>query len=363
MMTRKHFLKMAGAGALALAGAPLVGCKSQEDAPSRGNDTTNWAWMGGGAPDGTSWAEQFGTMRAAGIEGVLLGEEDPSVLRTVAPIARKEGLELHVWHVTMRSGAYLEAHPDWYAVNRKGVSTAEDPPYVDYYRFLSPCLSAVRDALATEVSTLAQIDGVAGIQLDYIRFPDVILPSVLQPKYGLDQDREFPRFDYGYHPACRAQFEEQTGKDPLTLKDPAADDEWLQFRYDQITQVVRRLATAVHDHDKMISAAVFPTPDIARRLVRQEWASWPLDAVMPMVYHNFYEEEVPWIETAVREGVSALDPETPLYSGLYIPELPPDQLVEAVRHARAGGARGVALFSVGSMTDAHWEMLSTVLSA
>ena len=113
----------------------------------------------------------------------------------------------------------------------------------------------------------------------------------------------------------------------------------------------------------MISAAVFPTPDIARRLVRQEWASWPLDAVMPMVYHNFYEKEVPWIETAVREGVSALDPQTPLYSGLYIPELPPDQLVEAVRRARAGGARGIALFSVGSMTDAHWKMLSTVLPA
>ena len=86
MMTRTHFLKMAGAGALALAGAPFVGCKARDDQP-RGNDTKNWAWMGGGAPAGTSWAEQFGTMRAAGIDGVLLGVDDPMFFQTYAEVA------------------------------------------------------------------------------------------------------------------------------------------------------------------------------------------------------------------------------------------------------------------------------------
>jgi len=356
MMTRKRFLKMVGAGTVALAGGTLFGCGEE------GEEMKNWAWMGG-KPEDTTWAERFATMSTAGIDCVLLGEEDPSVLRDVAPIARDEGLELHVWHVTMRSSEYLETHPDWYAVNRKGVSTAEDPPYVDYYRFMSPCVSAVRDAVAKEVDALAQIEGVSGIHLDYIRFPDVILPSAIQPKYDLDQDREMPRFDYGYHEACRAQFKEQTGTDPMDLDDPSSNEEWLQFRHDQITQVVSRLATVVHDHDKMISAAVFPTPNIARRLVRQDWPSWPLDAVMPMVYHNFYEKEVPWIETAVRNGVAALGPETPLYSGLYVPELSPDQLVAAAEHARAGGAGGVTLFNVGNMTDTHWEKVSGVLSA
>ena len=84
---------------------------------------------------------------------------------------------------------------------------------------------------------------------------------------------------------------------------------------------------------------------------------------MPMVHHNFYEEEVSWIETAVRDGVTALDPGTPLYSGLFVPELSPDQLVAAVERARAGGAGGIALFNVGNVTDTHWEKVSGVLSA
>ena len=79
--------------------------------------------------------------------------------------------------------------------------------------------------------------------------------------------------------------------------------------------------------------------------------------------YNFYEEEVSWIETAVRDGATALDLGTPLYGGLFVPELSPDQLVTAVERARAGGASGIALFNVGDMTDAHWTKVSGVLSA
>ncbi|PSQ61839.1 MAG: hypothetical protein BRD27_02850 [Bacteroidetes bacterium QH_10_64_19] len=39
--------------------------------------------------------------------------------------------------------------------------------------------------------------------------------------------------------------------------------------------------------------------------------------------YNFYEEEVSWIETTVRDGVTALDPGTPLYGGLSSPSCRP----------------------------------------
>ena len=67
---------------------------------------------------------------------------------------------------------------------------------------------------------------------------------------------------------------------------------------------VRELADAVHGHGKPITAAVFPTPAIARRLVRQAWDEWPLDRVFPMLYHSFYLEDIPWIGDGVREGMS-----------------------------------------------------------
>jgi hypothetical protein len=86
-------------------------------------------------------------------------------------------------------------------------------------------------------------------------------------------------------------------------------------------------------------------------------------AIEFLAAYNFYEKKVLWIETAVRDGVTALDLGTPLYGSLFVPELSPDQLVTAVERARAGGASGIALFNVGNMTDAHWTKVSGILSA
>lgn len=364
MMNRKHFLKVMGTGLAGVAaGSALSACGGSDSGAGSGGFQKHWAWMRGNLNEGETWQSLFATMKEAGIDGLLLQQEDPQTLREdVVPAAQAVGLDLHIWIQTMMRGENVEAHPDWYAVNRNGVSTAEDPPYVDYYHFMSPCVEDVRDYLANHVDTLAQIDGVQGVHLDYIRFPDVILPITLQPQYDLVQDQEYPEFDYGYHPACRAQFENATGTDPMELDNPPANAEWVQFRYDQITQVVNRLAEVVHGHGKMVTAAVFPTPDIARRLVRQNWPAWPLDAVMPMMYHNFYDEPVRWIQTATEQGRSALDGRFPLYSGLFIPELTPDELTTAVDSARAGGASGITLFSVRAMTETHWTQLRAALS-
>ena len=85
-----------------------------------------------------------------------------------------------------------------------------------------------------------------------------------------------------------------------------------------------------------IPAAAVSSPAIARRLVRQAWDRWPLDAFFPMQYRSFYEEPMSWITNATREGVSALAPGTPLHAGLYLPSLTPVQLGTAARLARGG---------------------------
>ena len=360
MMDRRTFTRLLGAGALGFAGSAAFGSATQR-AGAVPPDAKNWAWMRGERDSLDAWKRQFAKMRAAGIDAVLLQKEGDA-LRRLVPAARTEGVEVHAWVPTMMRGEMTEEHPDWYAVNRKGVSTAEEPP-LDYYRFLSPCVEGVQQYTVRRMKRLAQIEGLSGVQLDYIRFPDVILPVALQPKYDLDQgNREMARFDYGYHRACRAMFEEQTGTDPMELDDPAGNEEWVQLRYDRITAIVEQGAEVVHAEGKTLSAAVFPTPDIARKLVRQDWDAWPLDAVMPMIYHNFYEKPVSWIETATRRGIRALGGAFPLYSGLFVPELAPEQLPEAVAYARSGGASGITLSSASAMTDRHWRTLETVLA-
>lgn len=327
------------------------------------NAKKHWAWARGDFSTMEPWKPKFARWKAAGIDAILPNVAAPEVLERIVPVAHEAGLEVHAWIITMMRGGMAESNPHWYAVNREGASTATDPPYVDYYRFLCPNRPDVHDHLAAHYAEMAQVPGVVSLHLDYIRFPDVILPEALWPTYDLVQDQEYPPFDYCYCDVCRALFKSQTGIDPLKLDDPASNAAWLQFRYDSITRVVEMLRAVVHGHDRLLTAAIFPTPTIARRLVRQDWDRWPLDAFLPMIYHSFYNEDLAWIEASTREGVMALAGRAPLYAGLYVPELTPDELARATRHALDGGAAGVALFEAQAPTEAHWNALAPVLKA
>jgi uncharacterized lipoprotein YddW (UPF0748 family) len=140
----------------------------------------------------------------------------------------------------------------------------------------------------------------------------------------------------------------------MMLGDEAPDNsEWREFRWNSVTALVNELAATVHARGKPITAAVFPTPTLARQLVRQAWELWDLDAVFPMLYNGFYNEGIDWIGTSVREGVAALPAGRPLYAGLYLPDLPPDQLAAAAETAIAAGAGGISTFEMDGITDAH----------
>ena len=63
---------------------------------------------------------------------------------------------------------------------------------------------------------------------------------------------------------------------------------WINFRLDAITRVVDASTKAVKADHKAISAALFPGPSMARKMVRQDWGEWTLDAYYPMIYNKFY---------------------------------------------------------------------------
>lgn len=363
-MNRREFLAALGVGTAALGGQAFTPLR-RAGAPQP-RRAKNWAWLRGETagpvsdPDG--WRRGLAAMKRFGIDAVLISGT-PEFYRRAVPAAASEGLELHAWMFTMMRAEHVAAHPEWYAVSRKGVSTATKPPYVDYYTFLCPSRVEARQAILATVRQLAQIDGLGSIHLDYIRYPDVILPIALWPKYNLVQDREYPEFDFCYCAVCRETFRKASGIDPMAIEDPAASAAWLQYRYDTITRVVGEIATEARAASKRVTAAVFPTPAIAKRLVRQEWTRWDVDAVLPMVYNGFYKEDVAWIERATREGVEALSGRIPLYTGLYVPDLSPADLARAAERAFAGGAQGISVFEGNTLTPEHWNALAPVLRA
>ena len=387
-MRRRRFLRTAGAGALGaglmprgswgvvggpgssgpgpgMATGPSTATVSEPSTPIRPQaDFTAWTWVHGGKErTPREWRERFALMRSSGIRGVLVSGGDTGVL---AEAAHAEDLEFHRWMWILNRNGDEQAkaeHPEWFTVSRNGASSLEEPPYVGYYRWVCPTREPVREHIRGLIDQVAEDPRVDGIHLDYIRHCDVILPVGLWSTYDLVQDQEYAEFDFCYCDVCRPTFQALHGVDPMTLDDAPGHEAWRRFRWDSVTRLVTELAETVHARGKPISAAVFPTPAIARRLVRQAWDEWPVDVVYPMLYHSFYEEDVPWIGGGVREGVSALEGSgTALRGGLYLPSLEPEELAEAVRVVREGGAAGVSLFEMDGLSEQHVAVIRDELA-
>jgi uncharacterized lipoprotein YddW (UPF0748 family) len=316
-----------------------------------------WIWMN---PSEKTTVQQYDSTFAVwakyGVTGVFFEADVEKAFRA----AKKHGLEAHRWIWTMNRGDITSRHPEMAAVSRTGKSTAENPPYVDYYRWMCPSYPGVADTLAREVENLCKKDYIDGIHLDYVRFCDVVLPVTLWKNYGIEQQKELPEYDFCYCERCRKAYaDSHNGVDPLTMQYPDQSPSWRAFRYQQVVSIVEKACQMAHRYHKPISAAVFPTPEIARRLVRQDWVRFPIDAVFPMTYNSFYDEQPSWIGTAIREGVDFTGNKKPIYAGLFLEGFKNlDELREGVRSALGGGASGVSLYSIPTL-----DQLKTVNAA
>lgn len=331
-----------------------------------------YAWTGGpGNATDQELTERFMDYKEKGIDGLMYnGGHDPETYKRVGALVKNAGMEFHAWIPTMVQGENSKISKELYAHNRNGESAFDKPAYVPYYTFLCPSKEGTYTFLSDLYGSVAAVPEIDGIHLDYIRFPDVILAEGLWDKYGLVMDKEYPEYDYCYCDRCTGDFMNQTGIDINLEEDPSQIQEWKQFRYDLITKMVGRLAKVVHEKDKTINAAVFPGPSLAKKMVRQEWNKWDLDAVYPMNYNDFYLKGPEWVGEVVKEEVAAVQGLTPVYSGLFIcpnpenktnendPEnhgLLPSEIGTAIRVSMENGATGICLFTPERMKPEHWE--------
>jgi len=342
-MNKREFLKSA-----VLAGAGVAILKTSVGKTVRENNKPqalkHWVWENPNQKETDEMMqEKYRGFYAAGIRGMFFESDSERHFKA----AKSAGLEAHRWMWTMNRGEkeLLENHPDWYAVSRDGKSCATNPPYVNYYRWLCPSKPEVQEYLKKQTETIVKKDYIDGIHLDYIRFCDVILPVNLWKNYKIDQTKELPEYDFCYCETCRKAYKEKTGIDPLDLEFPDQSPSWRKFRYERINNVVNSLAEIAHKNKKPITAAVFPTPEIARRIVRQDWTNWNLDGVCPMIYHGFYREQTSWIGDAVEEGIHLLCAKFPLYAGVFLPDFKSmNDLEEGIKVAIENGASGISLF-------------------
>ena len=308
-----------------------------------------WTWLN--YRPGVNFDSVCAVMNEAGLDGVILNAPTPDAYREAIPIANKHGLEVYAWLWTMNlehdRDKIVKEHPEWFSVNRNGESLAEKRAYVDYYKFMCPVLPEVRERIKKKIVAYCEVEGLNGIAIDYHRFVDVILPTTLWSRYDIVQDKEYPEFDYGYHPEMIKLYKEKFGYDPREQEDPSKDEQWRQFRCDQITGVANMIAEVVHSYGKVMAASPFPTPAMSRRMVRQDWGNWNLDIVFPMAYHNYYTGDVSFISDCTLENVRDKNPMTTLYCGMTSTDGP--IMFESMDAALSSGAQGIAIFTVGRL--------------
>lgn len=366
-MERRDFIKkmgLLGLGITALSSLP-AGCGFIGGSNSHWK---NWIWI---TPEkGLSddeWKKRFESLKNRGFDAVLVqvysGYKalfnsshlpiDEVLLERLIPIGKQTQMEVHawIWNMPNNNPYHVENNPHWYAVNGKGEPAWSHPAYVGYYKFMCPNQPEVQEYLSRNVRDLATMEQLDGIHLDYIRLPDVIIAEALQPVYNIVQDKEYPEYDYCYCPVCREKFKQETGIDPLKdLSEPSASLEWRNFRYRSVSNLVNNhLVAEAKKTDKFISAAVFPNWES----VRQKWSEWNLDAFFPMLYHNFYNAPLDWIGEHIMRQIDDFNSPKPIYVGLFLPNLTPEELIEAINISKQAGAEGISLFSYHQLTDIH----------
>lgn len=327
----------------------LIACTTEEKKLVEREYPMFWTWMDYRTT--MNFDSICVVLKETGFDGIMLNASGPDAYRQAIPIAQKYGIEVYAWIWTMNveheRDRIVREHPDWFSVNREGKSLADDKAYVDYYKFMCPALPEVRQYIREKIKSYCEVEGLNGISIDYHRFVDVILPTTLWPNYGIVQDREYPQWDYGYHPAMIEAFQSLHGYDPREQADPSTDELWLQFRCDQITEVANEIAEVVHAYGKVMAASPFPTPAMSRQMVRQDWGKWNLDIVFPMVYHPFYTEDVSFISDCTIENVRDKNPQTTLYCGMMATDGP--EMFKSMNEALNNGAEGIAIFTVNSL--------------
>lgn len=328
--------------------------------PATRNIPLIYLWVHGNNHPGDTdfWGKEFRNYAAAGVNVLIIGGTAEQIA-ALTPLATQNGMQVYAWlWAANRPGDEIALqHPDWYAVNRHGKSchAPQDRPFVEYYQFLCPNSTEARAHLLNEVDKLAALPGIIGIQLDYMRMPDVILPRGLWENYGLDMSQELPEYDYCYCDRCKELFLAKYGRAPHAEADKDAD--WREFRLQSVADYANTLIERIHSHNLRSACAVFPTPQIASQLVRQDWSRFHIDLALPMVYYSFYNETPEWSANCTREATQQTDSRISLAPGLHLPDTTPAQFPEELSRLHAASPAGIGIFCDDLFTPALQQAL------
>lgn len=213
--------------------------------------------------------------------------------------------------------------------------------------FLSPVPEASQAYTLSIVRDLLERYTLDGLHLDYIRYPTADFD------YSKGALEAF-RAHHGARtpPADHARLDALAQRDPLAWT-AAFPQAWEDFRRDRLNLLVRRIRDLTRETrpDAVLSAAVVPLADDARKRKLQDWSFWAqtglIDVICPMAYATTLPEFSRQMAD-VKAGAHG----RPVWAGIGAWRLPVPRTIEHLRAARRHQVEGVLMYSYDSLLTA-----------
>jgi uncharacterized lipoprotein YddW (UPF0748 family) len=275
-------------------------------------------------------------------------------LQTAIETARGTGLRVHAYMNVLpgwkgrkeppaETRQLWAQHPDWFMVDSLG---AKMLPTSGWYSFLNPVLPEVRAHLRDIVRELCRYD-VAGIHLDYIRYPHdyhIVAPEI----YPDSSEEEILRHsEFSYDPSSLAELVDRFGRD-------VKKNQITRFRCDSVTRVVRDISYVMQAEKPgncLLSASVMGNPVEGKSLAYQDSGTWAHEGVVDwIVQMNYGTRSFPRYLSDMRKAAGRKGFRSSVIMGIYCKNDITD-ILEQIDMTEDSGCRGLAFFSYTFLFD------------
>lgn len=271
--------------------------------------------------------------------------------------AHHAGLKVHAWlnvyllwsapKPPKNSEHLIHSGEDWFACNTDNLYYfSQGLGSILAHRskegiYLSSAHPNVNSYLLRVFQEVYQFYNVDGIHLDYVRYENS---------------------NYDFNPTARQIYIKEFGYDPLSLFDGRYKgdefdfqqkmDEWLQFKSDAVTDLVRALRQNIRNDDRniLLSAAVKPDPHKARTTFSQDWATWITEDYVDFVLPMNYTKDMLYFNDALQK-IRRLKLLDKVYMGIATYNQNSYEVVSKIYKSRANGVRGFCVFSYDNLVD------------
>ncbi|MBP3923760.1 family 10 glycosylhydrolase [bacterium] len=277
---------------------------------------------------------------------------------------RKRNIKVQVWFETFYVGnknpkdnptSILAQFPDWgNKIKRDADSQDAATKSVTEHNgyFIDPANPYVQDFLYKLLKEIIANYHPDGINLDYIRYPQIMSKS--------------DAGSWGYTKYAREEFKAMYGEDPinLTRSNPLWSG-WENYRRSRITNFVKRAGELGRQNNVYVSAVIFPDRLQALEQKQQDWKTWStnnyIDGFTPM----FLTCDSKTARVMMQEVIRAKSPQTDLYAGLYVTFMngSEEDLIRQIHEARKLDAKGVIIFDYAHLGNKYASTLSTSVFA